>query len=211
MALYRGVVQPVRASHVRVLVGTSAAAVLLQEVAFFLFGPEARHVPSMLEGDVILGGGVITSQQAATVAAATGAAAAVWALLACTRAGRALRAVAQDHEAAALMGINVEGTYLLAMGLSAALAALAGALVAPFLTVAPDMGWSPLLAAFTIVVLGGMGSVGGTVAAALLLALVETATAFYVAPQLRDAATFIVMIAALTWRPQGLFGRGLPA
>lgn len=211
MALYRGVVQPMRASHTRVLVASAAAAILLQEIAFYLFGPEARHVPSALEGEVILGGVVVTYQQVATVATALIAMGAVWAFLGRTRAGRALRAVAQDHEVAALMGIHVEGAYLLAMGLSAALAAVAGALVAPFLTVAPDMGWSPLLAAFTIVVLGGMGSIGGTVAAAFLIAFVEMFTAFYVAPQLRDAATFIVMIAALTWRPQGLFGRGLPA
>jgi len=110
---------------------------------------------------------------------------------------------------AALSGIHVEGTYMLAMGLSAALAAVAGLLVAPFLTVAPDMGWSPLLTSFAIVVLGGMGSIGGTVAAAFLIALVEMVTAFYVAPQLRDAATFVVMIVALAWRPQGLFGKGV--
>jgi branched-chain amino acid transport system permease protein len=73
------------------------------------------------------------------------------------------------------------------------------------------MGWSPLLAAFTIVVLGGMGSIGGTAAAAFLIALAEMLTAFYLAPQLRDAATFVVMIAALICRPQGLFGKGLPA
>ena len=211
MAFYRGVVQPVRESHVRVLVATAAAATLLQEVAFFLFGPEARNVPSLVEGEVVLGGVVITYQQVVTVAAAIGATGAVWAMLARTRAGRALRAVAQDHEVAALMGINVEGAYLLAMGLSALLAGLAGALVAPFLTVAPDMGWSPLLASFTIVVLGGLGSVGGTMVAALVIALAEMVTAFCVAPQLRDAATFLLMIAALTWRPQGLFGKGVPA
>jgi len=206
MALYRGVVQPMRASHTRVLVASAAAAILLQEIAFFLFGPEARHVPSVVEGELVVGNIVVTYQQVLTLATAGLAMAGVWAFLARTRSGRAMRAVAQDHEVAALMGIHVEGMYLLAMGLSAALAAVAGALVAPFLTVAPDMGWSPLLAAFTIVVLGGMGSILGTAAA-----LVEMATAFYVAPQLRDAATFVVMIATLTWRPQGLFGKGLPA
>ena len=211
MALYRGVVQPMRASHTRVLVASAAAAILLQEIAFFLFGPEARHVPSVVEGELVVGNIVVTYQQVLTLATAGLAMAGVWAFLARTRSGRAMRAVAQDHEVAALMGIHVEGMYLLAMGLSAALAAVAGALVAPFLTVAPDMGWSPLLAAFTIVVLGGMGSIGGTAVAAFLIALVEMATAFYVAPQLRDAATFVVMIATLTWRPQGLFGKGLPA
>lgn len=210
MAVYRGVVQPMRGSPTRTLVASAATAILLQEIAFFLFGPEARHVPSVVQGEVVLAGVVVTYQQLATVATALIAMAAVWAFLARTRAGRALRAVAQDHEVAALMGIHVEGAYLLAMGLSAGLAAVAGALVAPFLTVAPDMGWSPLLAAFTIVVLGGLGSIGGTVAAAFLIALVEMVTAFYVAPQLRDAATFVVMIGALTWRPQGLFGKGLP-
>jgi branched-chain amino acid transport system permease protein len=211
MAFYRGVVQPMRGSHTRVLVASAAAAILLQEIAFWVFGPEARYVPSVLQGEVLVGGVVMTYQQLATVATALIAMGAVWLFLGRTRAGRALRAVAQDPEVAALSGIHVEGTYLLAMGLSAALAAVAGVLVAPFLTVAPDMGWSPLLTAFAIVVLGGMGSIGGTVVAAFLIAFVEMVTAFYVAPQLRDAATFVVMIVALTWRPQGLFGKGVAA
>jgi branched-chain amino acid transport system permease protein len=110
---------------------------------------------------------------------------------------------------ASLMGIPVERTYLVAMGLSTALAAAAGALVAPFLTVSPEMGWSPLLVAFTVVVLGGLGSLGGTIAAAFIVAYAEMLTAYLISPQLRDAATFAIMIGTLVFRPHGLFGKGI--
>jgi branched-chain amino acid transport system permease protein len=131
------------------------------------------------------------------------------ALLTRTRLGRELRAVAQDTEMAALMGIPVERAYLAAMALSTGLAAAAGALVAPFLTVNPEMGWSPLLVAFTVVVLGGLGSLGGTIAAAFIVAYAEILTAFLISPQLRDAATFAIMILTLVFRPHGLFGKGI--
>jgi branched-chain amino acid transport system permease protein len=107
------------------------------------------------------------------------------------------------------MGIPVERTYLVAMALSTALAAAAGALVGPFLTVNPEMGWSPLLVAFTIVVLGGLGSLWGTIAAAFIVAYAEMLTAFLISPQLRDAATFAIMILTLVFRPHGLFGKGI--
>ena len=126
-----------------------------------------------------------------------------------TRLGRELRAVAQDTEMAALMGIPVERAYLIAMALSTGLAAAAGALVAPFLTVSPEMGWSPLLVAFTIVVLGGLGSLGGTIIAAFIVAYAEMLTAFMISPQLRDAVTFAIMILTLIFRPHGLFGKGI--
>ena len=91
MAFYRAVVQPMRGSHTRVLVASAAAAILLQEIAFWVFGPEARYVPSVLQGEALVGGVVVTYQQLATVATALIAMGAVWLFLGRTRAGRALR------------------------------------------------------------------------------------------------------------------------
>src|SRR5262249_58080089 len=108
---------------------------------------------------------------------------------------------------AALMGISVERVYLSAMVISTGLAAAAGALVAPFLTVNPEMGWSPLLVAFTIVVLGGLGSLWGTIVAAFVISYAEMLTAFLISPQLREAVTFVIMIGTLMVRPHGLFGK----
>lgn len=209
MALYRVFIFPLRDSLGRVLIVTAGIAIFLQEVAVLVYSTEPRYVPTALPGSLAILGARVTHQQLLTLAAAAVLVFLLHAFLVRTRLGRELRAVAQDSEMAALMGIPVERTYLLAMALSTALAAAAGALVAPFLTVNPEMGWSPLLVAFTIVVLGGLGSLWGTIAAAFIVAYAEMLTAFLISPQLRDVVTFGIMIFTLVFRPHGLFGKGI--
>jgi branched-chain amino acid transport system permease protein len=209
MLLYRVFIFPLRDTLGRVLIVTAGMAIFLQEVAVLLYSTEPRYVPTVLPGSLEFLGVRITHQQLLTLVVAFALVALLHLFLERTRYGRELRAVAQDSEMASLMGIPVERTYLVAMGLSTALAAAAGALVAPFLTVSPEMGWSPLLVAFTVVVLGGLGSLGGTIAAAFIVAYAEMLTAYLISPQLRDAATFAIMIGTLVFRPHGLFGKGI--
>ena len=209
VALYLVFIYPIRESLGRVLIVTAGIAIFLQEVAVLAYSTEPRYVPTVLPGSLEFLGVRITHQQLLTLVVAFALVALLHLFLERTRYGRELRAVAQDTEMASLMGIPVERTYLVAMGLSTALAAAAGALVAPFLTVSPEMGWSPLLVAFTVVVLGGLGSLGGTIAAAFIVAYAEMFTAYLISPQLRDAATFAIMIGTLVFRPHGLFGKGI--
>jgi branched-chain amino acid transport system permease protein len=209
MLLYRVFIFPLRETLGRVLIVTAGIAIFLQEVAVLIYSTEPRYVPTVLPGSLEILGARVTHQQLLTLAVAVALVALLHLFLARTRYGRELRAVAQDSEMAALMGIPVERTYLVAMGLSTGLAAAAGALVAPFLTVNPEMGWSPLLVAFTVVVLGGLGSLWGTIAAAFIVAYAEMLTAFLISPQLREAATFAIMIGTLVFRPHGLFGKGI--
>jgi len=209
MLLYRVFIFPLRETLGRVLIVTAGIAIFLQEVAVLIYSTEPRYVPTVLPGSLEILGARVTHQQLLTLAVAVVLVALLHLFLARTRYGRELRAVAQDSEMAALMGIPVERSYLVAMGLSTGLAAAAGALVAPFLTVNPEMGWSPLLVAFTVVVLGGLGSLWGTIAAAFIVAYAEMLTAFLISPQLREAATFAIMIGTLVFRPHGLFGKGI--
>ena len=209
IALYAAFIYPLRDSLGRILIVTAGIAIFLQEIAVLVFSTEPRYVPTVLAGSLSILGVRVTHQQVLTLIVAAALVAALHAVLTRTRLGRELRAVAQDTEMAALMGIPVERAYLAAIALSTALAAAAGALVAPFLTVNPEMGWSPLLVAFTVVVLGGLGSLGGTIAAAFIVAYAEILTAFLISPQLRDAATFAIMILTLVFRPHGLFGKGI--
>ena len=207
--IYAVFIYPLRGNLGPVLIVTAGIAIFLQEVAVLLFSTEPRYVPTVLPGSLSILGVRVTHQQLLTLVVAVFLVFALHAALTRTRLGRELRAVAQDTEMAALMGIPVERAYITAMVLSTALAAAAGALVAPFLTVSPEMGWSPLLVAFTIVVLGGLGSLWGTIAAAFIVAYAEMLTAFLISPQLRDAATFAIMIFTLVFRPHGLFGKGI--
>lgn len=209
VAMYRVFIHPIRDSLGSVLIVTSGIAIFLQEVAVLVYSTEPRYVPTAFPGSLEILGVRVTHQQLLTLFVAVALVVLLHAVLVRTRLGRELRAVAQDSEMAALMGIAVQRAYLFAMGLSTALAAAAGALVAPFLTVSPEMGWSPLLVAFTIVVLGGLGSLGGTIVAAFIVAYAEMLTAFLISPQLRDAVTFAIMILTLVFRPHGLYGKGM--
>jgi branched-chain amino acid transport system permease protein len=125
-----------------------------------------------------------------------------------TEQGRAIRAVAQNRDAALLMGINVTGVYRLAFAMNAALGAATGAMASFLLTVTPFMGFHMLIKSFAIVVLGGLGSVAGTLAGAFLLAAAETVVAYYVPDGIgwAEGVAFLVLLGVLVLRPRGILG-----
>ena len=138
--------------------------------------------------------------------AATAVAGGLQLLLHRTLFGKAVRAVAQDRRAARLMGINVERTYMLTFGIGAALAGLAGTLLTPIYTLSPQIGGNFILAAFAVVVLGGLGSVTGAYLGGFIVGITEAFAGFYLDPALKHAIWFMVFIVALIIRPSGLFG-----
>lgn len=123
-----------------------------------------------------------------------------------TMPGKAVRAVTQDRRSARLMGINVEKTFILTFGAGAALAGLAGVLLAPIYTLSPQIGGNFILAAFAVVVLGGLGSVWGAFFGGFIIGLVEAFSGYYFDPALKHAIWFLIFIAVLIVRPGGLFG-----
>lgn len=128
-------------------------------------------------------------------------------LLTYTRTGRAMRAVAQDRAAAALMGIDVHRISRLTFGLGSACAGLAGGVLAPAYVVKPAVGGDFILAAFAVVVLGGLGSAPGTLVGGFLVGLVETLAGYYLSSALKEAVWFLVFLLVLLVRPAGFFGR----
>jgi len=127
--------------------------------------------------------------------------------LARTTIGKAIRAVAQDRKAAQLLGINVQATYMWSFGIGTGLAGLAGVLLAPIYTLSPQIGGNFIMAAFAVVVLGGLGSVFGAFVGGFIVGLTEAFAGFYIDPELKHAVIFIVFIAVLLVRPSGLFGK----
>ncbi|MGH2949445.1 MAG: branched-chain amino acid ABC transporter permease, partial [Solirubrobacteraceae bacterium] len=121
--------------------------------------------------------------------------------------GTAVRAVAFDRRAARLMGINVERVYMLTFGVGAALAALAGVLLAPIYTATPGIGFNFILPAFAVVILGGLGSIAGAFIGGMIVGLVEAFSGFYIDPSLKQAIWFLLFVAVLVVRPSGLLGR----
>jgi branched-chain amino acid transport system permease protein len=140
------------------------------------------------------------------VAASVLALAFLWGFLYRTRTGKALRAVAQNPTGAHLVGIPVQRAHAAVMGISAGLAALAGIVISPINVVTPDMGLEPLLMAFTIVIFGGIGSLKGSLLAALIVGYAGALVSFLWAPELVTFMALIVVFSVILVRPTGLFG-----
>lgn len=134
------------------------------------------------------------------------AAAGLYLLIAHTRIGMLIRAGASNREMLGALGVDVRRLYTLVFGLGAGLAALAGAMTGPILAVQPGMGESVLILAFVVVVIGGVGSVRGAFAAALLVGLIDTFGRVLLPPALATVSVYLLMAMVLAWRPRGLFG-----
>ena len=130
----------------------------------------------------------------------------VWILLARTDAGKAIRAVAKDKLGAALVGIDVPHVYAVTFGLGAACLAVAACVLLPSYFVNPRVGNAYVLVAFTVVVLGGMGSVPGAVIGGLFIGIVESLSGLYFGESLGQLGIFLIFILVLLVRPTGLFG-----
>jgi len=123
-----------------------------------------------------------------------------------TMLGKSIRAVAQDRQAAQLVGINVQRTFMITFATGIALAGLAGGLLAPLYTLSPQIGTNFIMPAFAVVVLGGLGSVTGAYVGGFIVGFTEAAAGFYIDPALKHAVLFMVFIVVLLVRPAGLFG-----
>lgn len=121
--------------------------------------------------------------------------------------GLSMRAVAQDMSTSSLIGINVKRIFLLTFALSTMLAGIAGTLLTPSYAATPSIGFGFVLPAFAVVVLGGMGSIPGSVIGGLMVGLIEATAGYLLSPQLKQAVWFTIFLAILVVRPNGLFGK----
>jgi len=205
---YRLLIARVREHETTVLIVTIALAMIVQESMLLGYGGEFRTVPSLISGFVVILGVKVTYQSILTFGVVLILLLGVWALLMKTKLGIAIRCTAQDREVANLMGINVARTEVATMAIAVALAAIAGALVAPLLVLEPHMWMHPLVTVLAVVVLGGLGSIKGSLLGAFILAFAETLVVFY-APSgayLKGAAALTIMLVVILIRPEGLFG-----
>lgn len=185
---------------------TLGLAMLFEGVLLGIFGGAVRPVPEIIPGNIRILGVAVLTQRLVVFAAATVITAGLYWALAATRLGKALRAIAADHEAAMLQGIPYKSLSLAGFLIAAALAALAGALIAPISVVSPAMGADYLMKGFMAVVIGGLGSISGAIAGALFIAVIEAVGGYYVDPSAATVAIFILVIVLLLVRPRGLLG-----
>jgi branched-chain amino acid transport system permease protein len=208
LAVYKLFIDRVREHPATVMLITLAVAMAFQQIMLIIFSGQYRSAPSFLTGFWEIFGVKVAYQNLLIFAGAGVVLLIVWALLSKTRLGIAIRATAQDTEIANLMGINVSTILFTVMGIAAALAAVAGVLVAPTLVLEPAMLWPPFVMVMAIITLGGLGSIKGSVVGAFILALVEVLVVFLLPTGafLKGAAALLVMVIVLIFRPEGLFG-----
>jgi branched-chain amino acid transport system permease protein len=206
--IYMLIIERVRAHETTILIVTIALAIIIQEVVLLAFGGHFRGVPSLVSGYVEILGIKVTYQYIITFGTVLIILIGTWALLMKTKLGVAIRATAQDREVANLMGINVARIGMITMAIAVALAAIAGALVAPLFTLTPYMWMHPLIMVLAVVVLGGLGSIKGSFVGALILGFAETLVVFLVpmGSFLKGAVALAIMLIIILIRPEGLFG-----
>ena len=205
-AMERGLFRPLRQNPLGGLVASIGFLMMLQAAVSMLFGVRMMHVPPPTKVVLEIGGAALPLQRMAVIAAAVALLGALWWFLHRTRHGWALRACAQDPEAAALQGISVNKSSRLAMIVGAALAGAAGAMTAPLTPPNPLMGHAVIVAAFVVIIVGGVGSLSGAIAAAVLYAFVHTFVTTFYDGVVADITGLALMLAMLVIRPAGIFG-----
>ncbi|BBD41495.1 branched-chain amino acid ABC transporter, permease (plasmid) [Aminobacter sp. Y103A] len=190
-----------------IMVATAGVAILLQDIILKQFGAYPFKQPIQLEGAFKIGNVAITYQSVLILVIAGILISAMAWLLAFTRFGRAIRATAMNREAAQLMGVRTERIYLQVMAISGVLAAAAGILISSLAGLSPALGDNPLIRAFIICVVAGLGSVTGAGFCAVAFGIVEAAIGYYLGVRFGLPLMLAVVILVLIIKPAGLFGQ----
>jgi len=209
--IYRLMIHPVVEDALASIVVTLGAAMIVQQIIYIVFGGAHRAVPPFTSGSIIILGVPVTYSKLIALGVSLALIAITAIFIAKAKIGKAMRAVSQDREVAMLMGINTTRLYILTMAMSASLASIAGIFIASSTTqvAEPHMWLHPLGMAFAIVILGGLGSIKGTVIGAFIVGYAETAVTTLIpgGSFLRGAVALAIMVAVLLLRPKGLFGK----
>jgi branched-chain amino acid transport system permease protein len=192
---------------VKSVITTLAGATILENSINLVWGPRNKQLDAFLSGDISFLGLVVSRNEAAIVVISLVILAGLGLFLQRAPLGRAMRAVAQNREAAQLMGIDVTRLYAVSFGLSAALAALAGILIGSSRFMSPTMGSDPLLKSLIVVIFGGIAQFTGPIYAAFIVGILESSMTYLVGLYWSPTVLFCVMIAVLIVKPEGLFGR----
>jgi len=206
----RGLIQRVFHSgerHVTTLLLTFGLGLVMEDAFRLAFGPNPYKPETPIAGAIDVFGVFLPLYRLFLIVGGAVVVALVALVVYRTRLGAMVRAAAFDRHMAASLGVPVQHVYAGAFAFGVALAGLAGVLLAPVYSVFPTMGRDFILMAFTVVIVGGMGSIAGVVVAGLLLTQVQAISSLYISPVWSDPIVFGIMVIMLMVRPQGLFGR----
>jgi branched-chain amino acid transport system permease protein len=190
------------------LILTFGLAMVAEQVLRMIFGapPLSFSIPPELRGQLFVGGFVYPYYRVLVLLVAAACVAGLWFLLQRTAFGRVVRAGVQSPDMVGALGISLEPYMMAVAFLGVGLAGLAGVMLAPIFSIHPAMGNEIITAAFVVVVIGGLGSFWGVVAAAMIVGLVKGLVVAFGYPQFSEAAMYLLMLLVLLVRPRGLFG-----
>ena len=190
------------------LISTIGATLVMQNLAISIFGGAQVAFPETMDPTIYhIAGLTISSVQIFTLVMSVALMIVLWLYIDRSKMGRAIRAVAESHETAALLGVNVGRTLLFTFVIASALAGAAGVLDGlKNSAISPFMGLEVAVAGLVCMLLGGLGNIIGAMVAGFILGMVEILSAAYLGTSLRDLFTFVILILILIYRPTGLFG-----
>ncbi|MGE0735486.1 MAG: branched-chain amino acid ABC transporter permease [Alphaproteobacteria bacterium] len=207
-ALQRGVIG--KASHGKdenILLVTLGLAIILDNLALFFWKADTRSIDTVYAlATLDLGVAIVPVTKAVALGGALAIAGLLWLLMTRTDLGKAIRAVAKERQGASLVGIDVSHVFAMSFGIGTAVVGAAACLLLPGFYVSPQVGSTFVLVAFTVVVLGGMGSFAGALIGGLIIGVTESIGGLFLGESLGQIGIFVIFIAMLLLRPSGLLG-----
>lgn len=197
--------RPIRGQQVPGMIVAMGLLILMEGLASLIFGPDDRGVESPVSGALHVFGASLPIARLAIILIGAVVILILYVIIQRTRFGRGIRAVAEDREAAALQGINVNRICLLVFGIGCALAATAGALLVPVFFINPYGGLTQVLKGFMIIVIGGLGSIPGVIIGGFILGFMDSIGSTYLGG-ISSVISFAFVVLLLIFRPKGLMG-----
>ena len=207
LVVERAFFRSLRGQWLQLVVASVGLSLIIQSLGWIAFGIQEKNVPSFFTGVVTFFGIRLPAERLLAAGVGVVLVALLYALVYRTKAGLAMRAIEEDEETARMLGINADRVAALACAIGFALAALAGAFVAPIYSLNPGMGLEPILMSFLIIIVGGLGSITGTVIAGVLVGVIQSVGAVLFGAEAAYGLVFVVMIVALVFRPSGILGK----
>ena len=189
-----------------VFIGTLAVSIILENIVLIIFGGRYKGISTIIHGFSNIFGAQVSNQQILLIMLGPLCFGFLLYFLSRTRLGMAVRAVAQDNVGAAIVGIDSRKVFALTVSIGSCLAGLAGVLLGAYYYLSPQMGSAPLITALFVLVLGGMGSVKGTIIASYIIGFIDAFSRFYIGNFWAEPILFVIFILVILFRPQGLYG-----
>jgi len=204
---YQGIVRRLKGNHVATEISLLILAVVIQAAVVLVFGDSSKILHPILSGVWRVAGAAVTLNMLTAAISSWVILTGLWLFVTRTHTGRALQAVSMDVKGAAISGIDPNRTNLITWGISGALGAVAGVFFASYTQLYPGMWVAPLIISIAVVIVGGIGSIWGTLVVAHIIGFMEVITTALIAAELRGVFTMVLIIVVLVLRPRGLFGR----